>query len=253
MATYFSINGGYFNDASPTASPTAFATALTGGVIAGTGANLLTTTYSYPTTLATSNGSTYCGVAFQLSAVSGAPTGTIDLILSGANGQSVTTSYPVSGLTLYTSTGNIQPGHPQGWQYFALSADITYPAGTTFRVGAKTSVSNKVSLIGAALTNLNREYITTTTANPTNSDTVHIVGTLRSTQLDPIVIDYNVNGLTLTSLYVHNGGTLTFDHASTLSLTITSTTVGMQITPNGTVNIGTINNPVESNKIHTIK
>lgn len=249
MATYFSINDGYFNDA----SPTAFAAALTGGVIAGTGANLLTTTYSYPTTLATSNGSTYCGVAFQLSAVSGAPTGTIDLILSGTNGQSRTNSYPVSGLTLYTSTGNIQPGHPQGWQYFALSGDnVTYPAGTTFRVGVKTSVANKVSLIGSALTNLNREYITTTLANPANSDTVHIVGTLRSTQLDPIVIDYNVNGLTLTSLYVHNGGTLNFDHASTLSLTITSTTIGMQITPNGTVNIGTINNPVESNKTHTI-
>jgi hypothetical protein len=249
MATYFSINDGYFNDV----SPTAFAAALTGGVTGGILGNVLTTTYSHQAPLATSNGSTFCGVALQLSAVNGAPTGTIDLILSGTDGQSRTNSYPVSGLTLYTSTGNIVPGHPQGWQYFALSGDnVTYPAGTTFRVSVKTSVANKVSLIGATLTNLNREYITTNLANPTNSDTVHIVGTLRTTELDPIIIDYNMNGLNLTSLYVHNGGTLNFVHDSTLSLTITSATVGMQITPNGTVNIGTPNNPVASDKVHTI-
>jgi hypothetical protein len=61
MPTYFSINDGFFNTSSVFA-----ATLSAGDVTAGTVGNLLTTTFSYPTTLATSNGSTYCGIALQL-------------------------------------------------------------------------------------------------------------------------------------------------------------------------------------------
>lgn len=247
MPTYFSINDGYFNTSSVFA-----ATLATGDVTGGTVGNLLTTTFSYPTTLATSNGSTYCGIALQLSAVNGSPTGTIDLILSGSNGSSTgTVSFPVSGLTLYTSHSNITPGHPQGWQYFTLPTPISFPNSTTMTIGVKTSVADKVSLIGTALTNLNRHYVTTTNGVPVNADVVHIVGNLNNTELIPRVVEYNLSALSLGNFYVHNGGTLNFHTIVNTTLTLTGAN-GMQITPNGTVNIGTSANPIEADKVHTI-
>jgi hypothetical protein len=247
MPTYFSINDGFFNTSSVFA-----ATLSAGDVTAGTVGNLLTTTFSYPTTLATSNGSTYCGIALQLSAVNGSPTGTVDLILSGSNGSSTgTVSFPVSGLTQFTSHSNITPGHPQGWQYFTLPTPISFPNSTTMQVGVKTSVANKVSLIGTALTNLNRHYVTTTNGVPVNADVVHIVGNLNNTELIPRVVEYNVEGLSLGNFYVHNGGTLNFHTIVNTTLTLTGAN-GMQITPNGTVNIGTSANPIAADKVHTI-
>ena len=247
MPTYFSINDGNFGTA------TVFATTLAGGVTAGTVGNLLTTTFSYPTTLATSNGTPICGIALQLSAVSGAPTGTIDLILSGTDGNSTgTVSYPVSGLALYDSSTNIVPNYPLGWQYFELPSPITIATTRTMRVGVKTSVSNKVSLMGTLLTNLNRHYVTTTNGSPSvSTDVTHIVGSLTTAGLIPKTVYYNVNNLTLGDFYVHNGGILNFDHSSTITLTLIGTR-GMQITPNGTVNIGTSDNPVDATKIHSI-
>ena len=256
MATYFSINDGNFNTA------TVFATTLaTGDVTAGTIGNVITTSFSYPTTLATSNGSTYGGVALQLSAINGAPTGTIDLILSGTDGSSTgTLSYPISGMTLYTSTNNIAPTYPLGWQFFEFPAPITIANAKTMRVGVKTSVSNKVSLIGTALTNLNRYYVTTINGTPNAAtDVTHIVGNLTTSGLINKNVMFNIpgnivsdTGTTLGNLYIHNGGVLNFDHEIDVHLTL-SGTLGMQITPNGTVNIGTSTNPIVPNKIHKIK
>lgn len=247
MPTYFSINDGYFNTSSVFA-----ATLSAGDVTSGTVGNLLTTIFSYPTTLAVSNGSTYCGIALQLSAVNGSPTGTIDLVLSGSNGSSTgTVSFPVSGLTQFTSHSNITPGHPQGWQYFTLPTPISFPNLTTIRVGVKTSVANKVSLIGNSLADLNRHYVTTTNGVPVNADVVHIVGNLNSTELIPRVVEYNLSALSLGNFYVHNGGTLNFHTLVNTTLTLTGAN-GMQITPNGTVNIGTSANPIAADKVHTI-
>lgn len=247
MATYFSINDGNFSTA------TVFVTSLpTGDVTAGTLGNMITTSYSYPTTLATSNGSTYGGVALQLSARSATPVGTIDLILSGTDGNSTTESYPVSGLTQYNGSNNITTSYPLGWQYFAFSSPVTIANTKTMRVGVKTSNSNQVSLIGTALTNLNRYYITIGNGVPTTSDVVHIVGNLTNTGLIPKTVYYNVVGpITYGDFYIHNGGVLNFDHSISTTVTFAGTR-GMQITPNGTVNIGTSSNPVDAAQVHTI-
>lgn len=247
MATYFSINDGNFNTSS------VFATSLaTAAVTAGTIGNILTTSYSYPTTLATSNGATYGGVALQLSARSVTPIGTIDLILSGSDGNSTTTSFPVSGLTQYNGSNNITTTYPLGWQYFAFTNTVLISSAKTMRVGVKTSDSNQVSLIGTALTNLNRHYVTTVNGTPTTSDVVHIVGNLTNTGLIPKTVYYNVVGpITYGDFYIHNGGVLNFDHSISTTVTFAGTR-GMQITPNGTVNIGTSTNPVDADEIHTI-
>ena len=251
MATYFSINDGNFDNTSVFAS-----TLATGDVTAGVLGNVITTTFSYPTTLASSNGVTYCGVALQLSALIGEPTGTIDLILSGADGNSTgTVSYPLSGMTSHTTTNNIVPTTPLGWQYFAFPTPVTIGTvgvARNMRVGVKTSASNKVSLMGSALTNLNRHYVTTNAASiPTSTDVTHIVGSLTTTGLVTKTVNYNINAQTLGNLYIHNGGVLNFDHSMTLTLTLIGTQ-GMQITPNGTVNIGTSVNPVDAAQVHTI-
>lgn len=251
MATYFSINDGNFDTASVFA-PTLATGDVTGGVLG----NVITTTFNYSTPLASSNGVTYCGVALQLSALIGEPTGTIDLILSGADGNSTgTVSYPLSGMTSYTTTNNIVPTTPLGWQYFAFPTPVTIGtsgAAKNMRVGVKTSASNKVSLMGSTLTNLNRHYVTTNAAStPTSTDVTHIVGSLTTAGLVTRTVNYNINGQTLGNLYIHNGGVLNFDHSMTLTLTLIGTQ-GMQITPNGTVNIGTSVNPVDAAQVHTI-
>ena len=249
MPTYFSINDGNFSNG--------LATVVGDVSAAGTSGFLLTTSYNYTAILATTpNPETpIYGVAFQLSAVSGSPTGTIDLILSATNGASTTASFPISGLTQKSGLRSaITPTNPVGWQVFAFNSPVTFPTGRSMRIGVKTSVSNKVSLIGQSLTNLNRSYITTLTGNPGSvADVVHIVGSLSSTGLVTRTVNYNVSGVPVTygNFYVHNGGVLNFD--PTISTTITlAGTLGMQITPDGTVNIGTSSSPVLSSVTHSI-
>jgi hypothetical protein len=245
MPTFYSINSGNFS--------TGLATVVGDVSAAGTSGFLLTTTYSYPTTLATTTTAPIYGVAFQLSAVSGTPTGTIDIILSATDGNSTTASYPISDLTQLSSNANIVPGYPVGWQLFAFASPITFTSGRTMRVGVKTSVANKVSLMGASLANLNRSYVTNVLASPAAgaADVIHIVGSLSSTGLVSNTVNYNVNGLTTGNFYVHNGGVLNFSPSANVALTIAGSN-GLQITPNGTVNIGTPSTPVLSSVTHNI-
>jgi hypothetical protein len=245
MPTFYSINSGNFSSG--------LATVVGDISAAGTSGFLLTTTYSYPTTLANTTTNPIYGVAFQLSAVSGPPTGTIDLILSATDGNSTTVSYPISGLTQFTSNANTVPGYPVGWQLFAFNSPITFTAGRTMRVGVKTSVANKVSLMGATLVNLNRSYVTTVLGNPAagSNDVIHIVGSLSSTGLVTNTVNYDVNGLTTGNFYVHNGGVLNFSPSANTALTIAGSN-GLQITPNGTVNIGTSSTPILSSVKHDI-
>jgi hypothetical protein len=248
MATYFSINDGNFDN------PSVFVTTLSSGdVTAGTVGNLLTTAYSYPTILATSNGSTYYGIGLQLSARSVAPVGTIDLILSGTDGVSTTVSCPVSGLTPYNGSNNITAAYPLGWQLFAFDSPITIANTKTMRVGVKTSSSDQVSLIGASLAALNRYYVTTTNGTPsTSTDVTHVVGNLTTSGLVNKTVNYNVVGpSTLGNFYVHNGGILNFDPTTNINFTLIGAQ-GMQITPSGVVNIGTSGTPVAADKVHTV-
>lgn len=245
MPTFFSINDGDFSSGLAT---------VVGDVSAvGTSGFVLTTTYSYPTTTPTVADSIY-GVAFQLSAVSGSPTGTVDIILSASNGSSTTASFPVNGLTQKSGLNAITPTNPVGWQVFAFDTPVSFPTGNTMRVGVKTSAANKVSLIGQALTNLNRSYVTSTLGNPAAGagDIIHIVGTLSSTGLITRTVNYNVTTpTTYGNFYVHNGGVLNFDPTINIDLTLAGAQ-GLQITPDGTVNIGSSVNPVQADKTHKI-
>jgi len=242
MATYFSINDGNFDSGS------VFTTTI-GGVSTGTAGFWVGTTYSYATTVATSDGSTYAGVALNLSARSANPTGTIDITLSANNGTTTgTISYPVSGITSYNSSNNIVPGYPVGWVYFSFPTSFNVPNTRTMTVGVKTSTTNQVALIGTTnLNNLNRFYVTTTYGTPGSVDGVHVTGSLTTNGLVSKTVNYNSASTLLTNLYIHNGGVLNFDPTLNTILEIQGAQ-GMQVTPEGTVNIGTSSNPVASDK-----
>jgi len=244
MPTYFSTNDGNFS--------TGLATAVR-EVSGGTTGLIVTTTNSFAAT-ALSPGATYTGVALQLSAVSGSPAGTIDLTLSGNNGTQTSGSFPVSGLTQLRSV-SIAPTTPVSWQYFSFDTPITFASGVAMTIGVKTSVASKVSLMGTTnLQNLNRAYVTDTVSTPNNAlDSVHIVGTLSSNGVIPRTVNYDVATVNvLGNLYVHNKGTLNFDPSINIDLTL-SGGLGFQITQEGTVNIGTSSNNVQSDKLHNIK
>lgn len=245
MPSFYSINSGNFSNG--------LANTIGDVSAAGTSGFMLSTTYSYPTTLATTTNDSLYGVAFQLSAVSGTPVGTIDLILSATNGSSTTVSFPISGLTQFTSNSNITPNYPVGWQLFAFDTPITYPVGISMRVGVKTSTSNSVSLIGASLANLNRSYVTTVVTTPSagSADIIHIVGSLSSTGLITNTINYNVVSATYGNFYVHNGGILNLDSTINITMNLVGSN-GLQITPNGTINIGTSSNYVLSGVTHKV-
>jgi hypothetical protein len=245
MPTFFSINSSNFDNG--------LATVVGDVSAAGTAGFLLSTTYAYPAVTSTVADAIY-GAAFQLSSLRGDLTGTVDIILSATNGSSTTASFPISGLTPNSGLSAIVPTNPVGWQLFAFPSPVTFPTGFFMRVGIKTSLLNKVTLIGAALTNLNRSYVTTRLANPAGglADVIHIAGSLTPTELVPNTVTYNVTGpASYGNFYVHNGGVLNFDPSINIELTL-SGAQGMQITPNGTVNIGTSDVPVNLNHVHKI-
>lgn len=83
----------------------------------------------------------------------------------------------------------------------------------------------------------------------TTNDFVHIGGALKgsTTEYRTITADSAV----LYNLYIHNNGTLTFPSISSKTLTFIGTS-GLQITSDGTLNIGTSSELVPSNITHTV-
>lgn len=246
MPTFFSINTGNFDSG--------LATVVGDVSAAGTTTLLLSTTYSHSAPSLSTVAAPIYGVAFQIASVQGGTSGTIDIMLSATNGPSVIESFPISGLTQNSGLPSVVPTNPVGWQLFAFSSPVTYLTGGWMRVGVKTSAVNRVSLVGSTLTNLNRSFVTTTLANPVSglADVIHIVGSLTPSGLVQNTIGYGVTGpVSYGNFYVHNGGVLEFDPTRNIELTL-SGALGMQITPNGTVNIGYDGFPVQPNRVHKI-
>ena len=81
-------------------------------------------------------------------------------------------------------------------------------------------------------------------------DNVHICSLLSATS---VVKPINIiaNNLTLTNLFIHNKGTLTFPSNSSKTLTINGSN-GLQITQDGNLNIGSSTNYIPASTNHTI-
>jgi hypothetical protein len=115
-------------------------------------------------------------------------------------------------------------------------------------VGVKTSTSNQVALIGTTnINNLDRHYVTTNYGTPGSTDGVHIAGSLITSGLSTKSVNFNSGSTVLINLYIHNGGVLNFDPTLNTQLEIQGAQ-GIQVTPGGTVNIGTSSNPIASDK-----
>ena len=243
MATYFTIDSGNFS------APATFGTAFTSGsanTIPGTGF-IVPTTYSFAANV-NSTGLSNIGIALQLSARSTTPTGTITVILSGAEAGAVReVSVPVSSLTPLDGSNNILQITPMGWQYFAFDTALTVGTGKAMKVGVKTSDANQVSLLGSTLANLNRYIVNTTTTVPALAvDAVHITGKLTNGGGVVNTVNYDLPSTTIGTLYIHDRGILSFDPNINTSITIAGTN-GVQVTPNGTINAGTPISPINAN------
>lgn len=107
---------------------------------------------------------------------------------------------------------------------------------------------NTVFLLRSVL-NLDKAVLKQNTNTPILSDTIHIGGSLTGVNTEPRTITASTS--TFQNLYIHNRGNLNFPLTSGKTLTLNGS-AGLQITSDGTLNIGTSSSSIPLSTTHTI-
>ena len=107
---------------------------------------------------------------------------------------------------------------------------------------------NTVFLLKSVL-NSNKAVLKQNTLTPTSLDTIHIGGSLTGINIEPRTVTAATS--TFQNLYIHNQGTLNFPLTSSKTLTLNGS-AGLQITSDGTLNIGTSSASIPLSTTHTI-
>ena len=244
MANFFSLQDGNLTDIS------VYGYSLsTAEVMSNTTGVWLSTVDAYGPSF-TGDGSNISAVAVHLSARAANPTNSIlTLILSSASSIR-TETYPVSSFTSYNGSNNLLTNYPQNWQILKLSSPYTLGNGSACKLSLATSSSSTLSLIGSASNNnYNKVILKQNTITPTSADNIHIGGGLNGVSVEPRTITATTS--TFQNLYIHNQGILTFPLTSSKTLTLVGS-VGLQITSDGTLNIGTNSSSIPLSTTHTI-
>ena len=249
MANFFSLSTG------PLLTDTTWGYSLSSAEIMNlTSSVWLSTVDAYGPSFAfggNTTGLTINAIAVHLSSRVSNPTSeTLTLKLS-SGATIITENYNISGFTSYNGSNNLLTPYSQNWQILKLSNPYTFGGNTSGKISLNTSSLSVLSLMGNAVNNNYEKVILRSvgTNNPSPTDSYHIGGVLLSATLTPITV--TVDTTPLINLYIHNGGTLNFPLTSSSTLTINGS-AGLQITSDGTVNIGTSSQNIPLSTTHTI-
>ena len=130
----------------------------------------------------------------------------------------------INGVALYTGSSLTPPSSP-----------LKYVYGT-------------VCLL-KCVNNHNKALLKNNVLVPTSTDNIHIGGALKGLTIEPRTITATTS--TFNNLYIHNKGTLNFPLTSSNTLTINGSN-GLQITGDGTLNVGTSSSVIPLSTTHTI-
>jgi hypothetical protein len=200
----------------------------------------------------TGDGSTISAVAVHLSSRQANNT-TDSLILKlSAAGKSVQTEYyPISNFTAYDGSNNSLATYPLNWQILKLSSGYQIPNLSSAKISLAATTSGVISLMGVSATNNFDKAVISNSASfaPTSNDTIHIGGSIKlsATEIRTVV----ANTSSYQNLYIHNKSTLTFPTTASKTLTLNGS-AGLQITSDGTVNIGTNSQNIPLSTTHTL-
>lgn len=111
-----------------------------------------------------------------------------------------------------------------------------------------TNIPNTVLLMKNGV-RYDQALVGSTSAIPISADNLHIGGSLKGLTIEPRTITASTS--TFQNLYIHNQGTLNFPLTSSKTLTLNGS-AGLQITSDGTLNIGTSSSVVPLSTTHTI-
>ena len=247
MPSYFILNDGVLTDSS------IYGTSLNSAeVISNTTGVWLSTIDAYSPSFA-GDGSSISAVAIHLSARVANPTNSILTLKLSSAASIITETYPVSSFTSYNGSNNLISIYPQNWQILKLTNLYTIPNLSACRLSLATSSPSTLAVMGVSGTNnYNKALIKNvgySSLSSLSTTSIHIGGALKgsTTEYRTITADSAV----LYNLYIHNNGTLTFPSISSKTLTFIGTS-GLQITSDGTLNIGTSSELVPSNITHTV-
>jgi hypothetical protein len=239
MPYFFSINDGLITD------PNVFGFTLSSAdVVSNTNGIMLSTSDSYCLDVFGDN-SALTGVAVQLSSINASPSGTLILTVSTTNLSFIET-YAVSSFTTYNNSNNLIASYPLNWQILKFTTPITVLSTNKIRFSLKTENSNQISLLGSNLSTYNKCIIKSPTVSISgllSSNVIHIGGALNGLNLE--YRNISASTISLSNTYIHNGGVLNFPANTNTTLTILGN-AGLNITSDGTFNIGTSSLPILS-------
>jgi hypothetical protein len=158
-------------------------------------------------------------------------------------------TYPISSFTSYDGSNNSVANYPLNWQLLKLSSPFTN-SSSFFSLNLKTSDADQLSLMALS------------TVNGVDYDRMAIKDSYTATTITDLHIGSVLSGFTTQNramtantgnfgkLYIYKGGSLEFPITST-TLSVTGRD-GLQVTSEGTLQIGTSSNPVPSNVTHQL-
>ena len=248
MANFFSLQDGNLTDAS------VYGYSLTGAEVMNNATGVwLSTVDSYGPVFLGDSG-ILSAVAIHLSAANANPlSSTLTLKIStniGGGTIPITQTYAISSFTQYDGSNNLITNYPQNWQILKLTNPYTLINLSSFRVSLNTSTSGTLAVMcSASNNNYNKSILKTNNTTPTSADNIHIGSSLIGLTIEPRTITTTTS--TFQNLYVHNQGTLTFPLTSSKILTLIGS-AGLQITSDGTLNIGTSSSSIPLSTTHTL-
>ena len=170
--------------------------------------------------------------------------------------------HTVTDSNVYNSSSSSRIGrgayvNPENQVYFGYISNFRIIQGEGIYTGSSITppssplnVYSKLRSGGAAYTELlyKSPYSTTFLYN-VPVDNIHLCSLLNG--YDTQTITVTADSATIDNLYIHNKGTLTFPSLTSTSLTLDGSN-GLQVTSDGTLQIGTSSNPVPSNVTHQL-
>lgn len=146
-----------------------------------------------------------------------------------------------------TTTGRLSAAYLNQFRIVNGTAVYTTSAFTP-PIIPLTNIPNTVFLMKNGV-RYDQALISSTSSIPTSVDSVHIGGSLKGLISEPRTLTATTS--TFQNLYIHNQGTLTFPLTSSKTLTLNGS-AGLQITSDGTLNIGTSSAVIPLSTTHTI-
>ena len=245
MATYYSLRDGLITDTSTYGMSISSVEKTT-----NTTAYTLTTSDSWSVSLSSQTTDVIDSIAVHLSSRAANPVGTLILsVSSSAVSPTVVGTYPVSSFTSFDGSNNTVATYPLNWQLLKLSSPFTNTTGR-FRLNLKTSDANQLTLMALSTVNgIDYDRMTIrdfyVSAPPIN---LHIGDIIDGYTTQNRTITANTT--TLNNIFVHKNGSLKFSDTSSV-LTVSGSN-GLQITSEGTVEVGTSSTPTPNSTTHQI-